>query len=223
MNSARRSLGIQILIYPYNLKCAPPLLSPALLALLGKYKPTSHPSQPPPPNPKTILLKPPKKHVTKPNMRPLCSLTSAAVVSPALQENSTTSPLSIHGFGFSKDDMETALIKAIALPLSEPEKATLAPRDDDKPHRRPMPPRDMLLAEQITHDDLPICYQNCMRKNDGKSSIHMGKVSSTAPILAEACLFPRVCPFAMSRYSLFGFFHFFSSLFTFDLLYWCLL
>ncbi|ROW03372.1 hypothetical protein VSDG_01475 [Cytospora chrysosperma] len=106
----------------------------------------------------------------------LVGLTSAAVVSPALQENSTTSPLSIHGFGFSKDDMETALIKAIALPLSEPEKATLAPRDDDKPHRRPMPPRDMLLAEQITHDDLPICYQNCMRKNDGKSSIHMGKI-----------------------------------------------
>ncbi|ROW01268.1 hypothetical protein VMCG_05850 [Cytospora schulzeri] len=110
------------------------------------------------------------------------SVLASAVVLPPKVNNTSPVP-TIHGFGFSQEDMETALINAVALPASEPEKAALEPRDDRDdhlPHRRPMPPRDMLLAEQITHDDLPICYQDCLRKNDGKSSIHMGKVSPIA-------------------------------------------
>lgn len=71
--------------------------------------------------------------------------------------------------------MEAALTNAILSPVSVPEEVSLESRD--KPYRRPMPPRNMLLAEQITHDDLPLCYQDCLRSNDGKSIIHMDKVS----------------------------------------------
>lgn len=41
----------------------------------------------------------------------------------------------------------------------------------------PRPPGDLKMADGIIMFDLPECYQTCMRREDGKSSIHMGKAS----------------------------------------------
>lgn len=45
--------------------------------------------------------------------------------------------------------------------------------------RGDLPPRDRTLADHMENhgENLPGCYKKCMRSEDGKSSIHMGKVS----------------------------------------------
>ncbi|KUI55617.1 hypothetical protein VP1G_03076 [Cytospora mali] len=98
----------------------------------------------------------------------IAGLTSAGVL-PSVG-NKTSLP-TLKGFGFSNEDMETALIAAMASGVSEsgPEPETFALME------RGMPPDNRLLAEQIEHDGLPGCYQGCMRKHDRKSSMHMGK------------------------------------------------
>lgn len=42
----------------------------------------------------------------------------------------------------------------------------------------PLPPRDRTLADHMENhgSQLPECYRRCMRQEDGKNSIHMGKV-----------------------------------------------
>lgn len=80
--------------------------------------------------------------------------------------------------------------------LSEPPKdhRRLTPserRSLDKRGDPPLPPRDRTLADHMENygQDLPECYKKCMRSEDGKSSIHMGKV----------CQRKEKRPFTMTR------------------------
>jgi hypothetical protein len=59
---------------------------------------------------------------------------------------------------------------------SERQLSSIEERDDP-----PRPPRDRTLADHMENygENLPECYKKCMRSEDGKASIHMGKVSLT--------------------------------------------
>ncbi|ROW06647.1 hypothetical protein VPNG_06740 [Cytospora leucostoma] len=98
----------------------------------------------------------------------LAALIGITLAGPTRLSWNTSSP-AIDGFGLTTEDMENALIAAVSPQVHEMETGALA-------ERHGLPPRDRLLAEQIELDDLPSCYKVCMQQEDGKSSIHMGKV-----------------------------------------------
>lgn len=60
--------------------------------------------------------------------------------------------------------------------------------------RSETPPKDTTLAAAIEMFDLPQCYSTCMQQEDGKFSIHMGKVINDPSSLTCSPPFLSVSP-----------------------------
>lgn len=64
------------------------------------------------------------------------------------------------------------------------------PEHDPNLVKDPRPPRDTTLAKGITLFDFPDCYQRCFRMEDGKASIHMGKVCQKTRLSTLPSIWP---------------------------------